>query len=259
VASSFLASLYVAAAVFGSCVYRRFSPSLLDSIGDASSEGFAKRLQQAVDKPWDLSVEKTKVPPGLRLVMGDVDCGSSTPGMVRKVLAWRKENPQAAKQQWDTIEELNKGLIKLLANAERLSQDSPQGYAQALRSINEPSAKGTNVETLLAISGQLGKIRRHIREMGKAAGVAIEPPAQTMLLDSATSATEGVLGGVVPGAGGYDAVVFLTTEDTVESLSSFLEKYAFGGAGEGEGKVRALGAREEHEGVRKENVPDYGV
>ncbi len=44
-----------------------------------------------------------------------------------------------------------------------------------------------------------------MRTMGDVAHVPLEPPPQTRLLDS-TAAIPGVLGGGVPGAGGYDAV-----------------------------------------------------
>ena len=44
--------------------------------------------------------------------------------------------------------------------------------------------------------------------------VPIEPPSQTRLLD-ACSACPGVLGGGVPGAGGFDAVFFLVIDTPV--------------------------------------------
>ncbi|KAF8252336.1 phosphomevalonate kinase [Wilcoxina mikolae CBS 423.85] len=247
----------VAAAVFGSCVYHRFSPAILEIVGDAGSAGFAGRLQEAVDKTWDFKVEKTRVPPGLRLLMGDVDCGSSTPGMVRKVLAWRKEDSEAAKAQWDTIEDLNKGLIDLLADARKLSERSPGEYLEALNNINNESSVISEGSTLLQnISAQISKIRANIRAMGEAADVPIEPPAQTKLLDSAVASTKGVLGAMVPGAGGYDAVVFLMVdrEDVVENLKRFLKKYKFEGEGDGKGTVEALETREEHKGIRNEEI-----
>jgi phosphomevalonate kinase len=251
----------VAAAVFGSCVYHRFSPAILETVGDAGSAGFTGRLQEAVDKTWDINVEKTRIPPGLRLLMGDVDCGSSTPGMVRKVLAWRKEDCKAGKAQWDTIEDLNKGLIDLLIDAKKLSERSPEEYLEALNNVDNESSAISESSTLLQnISTQISKIRANIKAMGEAAGVPIEPPLQTKLLDNAIAGTKGVLGAMVPGAGGYDAVVFLMVdrEDVVENLKRFLKKYKFDakGDGKGDGKriVKALETREEPKGVRKEDI-----
>lgn len=47
---------------------------------------------------------------------------------------------------------------------------------------------------------------RPCRSMGEAAGVPLEPPPQTALVDSLLSASDRVLAAGVPGAGGYDAV-----------------------------------------------------
>jgi phosphomevalonate kinase len=46
----------VAAAVYGTCIYRRFSPSILSSLGDPGSPGFSTRVRNVVDddeKRWD--------------------------------------------------------------------------------------------------------------------------------------------------------------------------------------------------------------
>jgi len=251
----------VAAAVFGSCVYHRFSPAILEAVDG----GDAARLAAVVDKPWDLRVRKTRVPPGLRLLMGDVDCGSSTPGMVRAVRGWRKENAAQAKAEWDAIQALNKGLIGLLADAERRAEVAPAEYLQALNEISSGDGDGAGTvsesSTLLRnIAEQIAVIREKIRAVGVAAGVPIEPEEQTRLLDSAVKATKGVLGGVVPGAGGYDAVAFLMAdrEDTVESLKAYLKGYEFRREDGGRGTVVALETREEHEGIRKEDIAAYG-
>jgi phosphomevalonate kinase len=39
----------VAAAVYGSCVYRRFSPSILEGLGNLGVEGFSTRLRRIVE------------------------------------------------------------------------------------------------------------------------------------------------------------------------------------------------------------------
>jgi len=54
-------------------------------------------------------------------------------------------------------------------------------------------------------------VREKMREMGKLAGVPIEPQEQTELLDACVSGA-GVIGGGVPGAGGYDAIWLLVFE-----------------------------------------------
>jgi len=173
-----------------------------------------------------MGIEKTKIPKGVRVVMGDVDCGSSTPGMVKKVLAWRENEKEAAGKQWDELERVNRGLIDLLA---QLSEGNHDGVRE-----------------------QILGIRKNIRAMGGAAGVPIEPEEQTRLLDAVSTGVPGVLGGVVPGAGGYDAVAFIIKDDdeTVTALKEFLAKWDAG-------KVKALETREEQEGVRVEQVKQY--
>ena len=216
----------VAAAVFGSCVYHRFSPSTLQALPETNAPGFSQELREAVDSSWDMRIEKTKIPKGVRVVMGDVDCGSSTPGMVKKVLAWRESEKEAAGNQWDELERVNRGLIDLLA---QLSEGSHDGVRK-----------------------QILDIRKNIRAMGGATDVPIEPEEQTKLLDAVSTGVPGVLGGVVPGAGGYDAVAFIIKDDeeTVTALKEFL-------AGWGDRKVKALETREEQEGVREEQVEQY--
>ena len=216
----------MAAAVFGSCVYHRFSPSILQALPETNAPGFSQELREAVDSSWDMRIEKTKIPKGVRVVMGDVDCGSSTPGMVKKVLAWRESEKEAAGKQWDELERVNRGLMDLLA---QLSDGSHDGVRK-----------------------QILDIRKNIRAMGGATGVPIEPEEQTKLLDAASTDVPGVLGGVVPGAGGYDAVAFVIKDDeeTVTALKEFL-------AGWGDRKVKALETREEQEGVRAEQVEQY--
>ncbi|EOD43700.1 Phosphomevalonate kinase eukaryotic [Neofusicoccum parvum] len=178
----------VASAVFGSCLYRRFSPSLLSAHGEPSAAGFADALRNLVDqtepsRKWDTVITKSaiKVPDGIRLVMCDVDCGSQTPGMVKQVLAWREEKAGEANVLWAELQKSNEALAAELVE---LSESKSRDYGK--------------------LKGCIAEIRRLIREMSRQSGVPIEPAEQTALLD-ACSQVPGVIGGVVPGAGGYDA------------------------------------------------------
>lgn len=251
----------VAAAVFGSCVYRRFSPGILEEVPDATFGGFARRLKEVVEGPWDLQVSKTRVPKGIRVVMGDVDCGSSTPGMVKAVLGWRGANPVEAKLVWDGLEALNRGLIDMLEELRLCAEEDETAYEDALTTVRVQGWQGVeaggnkSLGMLRRIGEQIGRIRVVIRAMGEAAGVPIEPVEQTKLLDAVEGKIKGVLGGVVPGAGGYDAVAFLLVdhEETLGELREALAGWE-GGAG---GRVKALETREEQEGVRREKLEGY--
>lgn len=220
----------VAAAVWGSCLYRRFSPSVLAGLGEVGSRAFASRLEALVhNEPqvWDVDIAKEGVnlPAGVAVRMCDVDCGSQTVGMVKQVLKWREDNAESAKKLWDELQKRNEGLAAVLRD-------------------------GRNHDIRAAVAG----IRELVRQMGTESGVPIEPKSQTELLD-ALEGVEGVYGGVVPGAGGFDALALLVEDDqaTTNRLEEFLAKWSK----EKGGQVSLLGVKGEMEGVRMESLQDY--
>lgn len=229
----------IASAVFGSCLYKRFSPSLLGNLPQPSSPGFATQLRSLVEGPtWDTEIQKAaiKMPEGLRLVMCDVDCGSETPGMVKKVLAWRAQKPEEAEKIW---KELQRGNEALAAELTRLATE----------------VQGDNASKHDTLRKIIDGNRALIRDMGEKSGVPIEPPQQTRLLDYC-SKLDGVFGGVVPGAGGFDAIVLLVEdkEAIIESLKTSLAEYK---DPEAIGRVGVIGVREEMVGVREEELSLY--
>ncbi|KAM0340487.1 hypothetical protein ACHAPU_010475 [Fusarium lateritium] len=219
----------VATAVYGSCRYRRFSPETLSKVPEPGAAGFADALVKLVDgeSAWDVEVLKDAVtmPKGLVLRMCDVDCGSKTVGMVKKVLAWKAANPEESKKLWDELQKRNEELIATL-----------------------------NAGDVAQLPGKITAVREMIRQMGSASEVPIEPESQTELLD-ALNTVEGVYGGVVPGAGGYDALALLMKDDdeTKQQVEAFLGKWAK----EKGTKVKLLGVKGEMEGVRSENLDVY--
>lgn len=216
----------VAAAVYGTCVYRRFSPSILNALGEVGSVDFSKRVLDVVEEKdggaWDTEVVKgtAQIPQGMTLLMCDVDCGSQTVGMVKKVLEWRKQDASGSKSLWDNLQTENDNLAAKLAS--RHEQEMSKAF---------------------------GNIRALIRDMGVKSGVPIEPTEQTELLD-ALSRLEGVVGGVVPGAGGYDAVALLVKDDegTIAEVKTFLADWSK----QKSSNVKLLNVKGEMEGVRVE-------
>jgi phosphomevalonate kinase len=235
----------VAAAVYGSCLYRRFTPSVLEAVGEAESDGFGERLHRCVedlaDIKWDVEVygDRVKVPEGLLLVLCDVDCGSETPSMVRKMLAWRKEKPEEASVLWTSLqmgqEELCKELDKV---GNLLSQDSRS-------------------DTYDALGDTISTIRSLVREMSVKSGVPVEPEVITELLDYCSSIGS-VVGGMAPGAGGYDAVALLVRNDgqAVDELQRRLQGWKSSKAGAQIGQVSLLDVKQDNEGVRVEDAGD---
>ncbi|KAJ2905469.1 phosphomevalonate kinase [Zalerion maritima] len=190
----------VAAAVYGSCLYKRFSSSTIAQIPSPGNPGFGTSVYDTVTAGWDTEIKKgegTGLRAGFVMRMADVDCGSSTVSMVKNVMMWRKEHPEASTQLWVSLQAANDILGKAIESD--------------LYSESEVRAAFLNTRALL-------------REMGDAAGVPIEPQSQKELLD-AVSHKDGVLGGVVPGAGGYDAIALLVkdNEETKHNLEAFFE------------------------------------
>lgn len=237
----------IASAVYGSCLYRRFSPSLLSSLPSPSNASFASELRDLVEgDAWDTEIAKAaiKMPKGLRLVMCDVDCGSQTPGMVKQVLKWREENKKDAGELWDALQ---KGNEDFAAELTRLATTTSQN--------DDASTQYAKLRDIIAANRTL------IKRMSLASGVPIEPPQQTALLDSCSS-IPGVVGGVVPGAGGYDAVVLLVEdrEGVLGELKTALKDWKVEGEAEDGvtiGKVGILGVREDMVGVRSEDPGSY--
>jgi len=237
----------VASAVYGGCLYRRFSPSILTGHVEPGKRGFAQQLKDLVEEtgrvgPWDTVIMKdsVKVPKGLRLVMCDVSCGSQTPGMVKKVLAWRAEQGLVAEQVWEDLHASNQALVEGL---KALAESGDSDYTH-LRSC-------------------IYNVRKILRNMSQMSGVPIEPDAQTRLLD-ACSELPGVVGGVVPGAGGYDAVALLVEDrkEVIDGLEQLLRDYKVEGPTEAAGsiaKVSLLGVREDMVGTRTESTNIYGT
>lgn len=199
------------------------------------SEGFAERLRRIVEDTdpihkWDATIAKgaVSIPEGLMLAMCDVDCGSQTVGMVKKVLQWRGEDPDGAKALWDQLQAENELLAEVLL-------------------------AGTVVE----LRNVIGKIRTRLQELSVRCGVPIEPAEQTALLDALTDGVEGVWGGVVPGAGGYDAVVLLANDD--EETRDRIRGLVATWSKERGSRVRLLDVRGAMEGVKIEDRVDYGV
>ncbi|KFY78711.1 hypothetical protein V499_02183 [Pseudogymnoascus sp. VKM F-103] len=146
--------------------------------------------------------------------------------MVKSVLAWRGKEVDDAGRIWTSLQTSNEELARALSGGEEAE-----------------------------IRKAFAAIRALIREMGEKSGVPIEPAAQTALLDK-LGEVEGVVGGVVPGAGGHDAVALLIREgdETLERVKKALEEWT----AKGEGKVKLLGVKGEMEGVRVEKDFEYG-
>jgi phosphomevalonate kinase len=51
-------------------------------------------IKKIVDLDWDSKKVPFKLPPGLKMVLGEIRKGSNTPKMVAKLLEWKEMNPK---------------------------------------------------------------------------------------------------------------------------------------------------------------------
>ncbi|KAF5370682.1 hypothetical protein D9758_001804 [Tetrapyrgos nigripes] len=212
----------VSAAVFGSHIYTRFDPSVLQDLMKDTHPTSIFPVVSHTNKAWNYQIGAFQLPPMTRIMLADVDAGSDTPSLVGKVLAWRKEKKEEAEELWKTIDHLNQSLASTLLLLSSLHAKDPESYGKAVRWISslqavQWTADPSVVEDIPAVSvfyeahKITQSIRANMRKMGVEAGVPIEPEEQTRLLDACVSQA-GVIGGGVPGAGGYDAVWLLVCE-----------------------------------------------
>ncbi len=164
-----------------------------------ATEGLATGEDHQVPKPAPL-----QLPPGLDLLLADVDAGSNTPSLVSKVLAWRKEKPEWAKQLYNVIASSNQNLADNLLRLRLLHASDASAYEKhvnmaatqlstewdaILKSLpNDTDAEHessvvdlsvthrTVLQALVDVRNSLRSIRAGMRELGQRAGVPIEPP-----------------------------------------------------------------------------------
>ncbi|KAG8834248.1 phosphomevalonate kinase [Serendipita sp. 399] len=227
----------VSSAIFGSHIYTRFDPKVIQPLME-SATGDTSLLPTISpnNSAWTSRVQSFRLPPLTRLLLADVDAGSDSPSMASKVLKWRKENSEAALEYWTNLDEANMTVSQALLKLAESYQSHPDEYLQALKTIVlRPAVEwhtltGKN-KVVVDLIQQFGKtyhaieaskstvVRQKMKRMGELAGVPIEPDEQTRLLDSCVG-LPGVIGGGVPGAGGYDAIWLLVIELDDDSVGS---------------------------------------
>ncbi|KAG7449525.1 phosphomevalonate kinase [Guyanagaster necrorhizus] len=214
----------VSSAVFGSHIYTRFAPDVLnDLMSDDSTSTPLLPVLSPLNDAWNYRVQPFQLPPLTRIMLADVDAGSDTPSLVGKVLKWRNQDSERANTLWTALDQLNQSLAQTLIQISNLYTKDPQSYESAVKYISSlnhfqwlanpdaPPEEMPVISTFYAAHTISESIREKMREMGSLADVPIEPEEQTTLLDTCISQA-GVIGGGVPGAGGYDAVWLLVLD-----------------------------------------------
>ncbi|PON62949.1 Phosphomevalonate kinase, ERG [Trema orientale] len=216
----------VSSAVYGSHRYVRFSPEVISSAQVAVKGAPLQEVVLEILKgKWDHERTKFSLPPLMTLLLGEPGSGgSSTPSMVGAVKKWQKSDPQKAQDTWTKLSEANSALEAQLNTLCKLAEEHWDEYENVINSCSSlkpekwmehttQQIQQVITKALLGARDAMLQIRDHMRQMGEAAGVPIEPNSQTQLLD-ATMNMEGVLLAGVPGAGGFDAVFAVALGDS---------------------------------------------
>lgn len=244
----------VASATFGSIIYQRFSPQLINTLLESKSETLSKLLYLVDEQEWSMKHDLCGMPPGICLLMGDVMGGSETPKLVTKVQNWRKEKPEYSNKVWTELDASNMRLVKALQSLNDLYKSDNEKYNHILTELNMNSGdsimSNSSSNELKEIVESIISIRKYLKIMTHETGAEIEPDEQTELLDNVRTIT-GVLGGVVPGAGGYDAICALVASSTVQDIiSTTAVDHRFD-------TVRWMDLNEQKDGLIEESYSDF--
>ncbi|MCO5565910.1 hypothetical protein L7F22_019585 [Adiantum nelumboides] len=160
-----------------------------------------------------------ELPPFVEMMLADVDAGSNTPSMVGKILEWRKSNPEWAKQMWTILAAGNQTLADgLLALRLAHAQNSAE-YLQDVQLASQHFSKdwdklvkekpSTTLTLLIEVRNAMRSIQGGMRALGRQADVPVEPDEMGNVIKATIDGAHAVVGGGVPGAGGYDALFVL--------------------------------------------------
>ncbi|MBI2445912.1 hypothetical protein HYV43_05990 [Candidatus Micrarchaeota archaeon] len=180
----------VAASVFGSQEYERYSPERVD--------GFPK----SAEKPWDYFIRPLEVPGFFHLALATFPQEStSTVSMTRLTGAWKKAHP---KPYAELMHDLNDANVDAIAYLEQLHTEKTEENLGLFKDFFE--------------SG-----RALTRQLGEQSGAPIEPADVRELIYQ--SLQNGAFVCKSPGAGGKDNLVALClTEKDAEKVKAFWKR-----------------------------------
>jgi len=199
----------VSTAVFGSQIYTRFDPQVLQPLmTDTIATQPLLSILSPSNKAWTYKVQEFGLPPLTRMMLADVDAGSDTPSFVGRVLKWRKEKPEEAAENWNALSRANQSLCAALKRLTDLYSKDRVAYETAVKRCaklphtewrtDDPNSFQEVEKTLVQVHEITEEIRSGMRQMSELSDTPIEPEKQTALLDACV-AQAGVLGGGVPG------------------------------------------------------------
>ncbi|EPQ28965.1 uncharacterized protein PFL1_03255 [Pseudozyma flocculosa PF-1] len=210
-------------------------PTAVEGLVSSSSATSQSHGGATLPSPAPLSL-----PPGFDMVLADVDAGSNTPSLVSKVLAWRAAKPAWAGQLYAVLASSNASLADHFLNLRLMHDADPEVYDGVLAQCSgtlaaewdallraTPGPDGGQhqeedggeeevevtphavLSVLIEVRNTLRAIRAGMRELGTRSGAPVEPVEMGRLIHRVAENVRGIVGGGVPGAGGYDALYLL--------------------------------------------------
>lgn len=237
----------VSSASYGSHVYQRFPKTLLSGLlqelettqGNTISKGMAQSLRKLVEE----STEEYKWTGGvvkplswntdlLQIMLADVSGGSESPSMARKILEWKASSNDIS--CWNNLLKYNDQVVEITDKiSETLKGTDPNNISKIAEDVGTVKFEEYTRESgpeivsyLCDLRSTLVETRKNLKRMGDLAGVPVEPDEQSALAD-ATMTLPGVVASLVPGAGGYDAlvVVYVNTSTVRDNICNLWTNY----------------------------------
>jgi len=189
----------------------------------------------------------------LNIMLADVSGGSESPSMARKILSWKATSDDIS--CWTNLATLNQGVVGICEDIVRAlpANATTTSIAEMTKVLSQYKLDAGNGEEwihksksnsngndddkvdeatqnvgnhLCRLRKTLLETRRNLKQMGELSSVPVEPEEQTQLAD-ATMELPGVVASLVPGAGGYDAlvVVYVNTPDVRDKICNLWTNY----------------------------------
>ncbi|EGG15071.1 hypothetical protein DFA_09894 [Cavenderia fasciculata] len=190
----------ISSAVYGSQIYRRFSPSLIQSILNLYDENKLPTSNQLLKSilpkdykfngkliksdglvDWDNENKPMALPPKLELLLADVSIGSNTPVMVKKILEWRKSNPEQSLALWTQLDNNNTQVKNSFEQLHQLYANNQQSYNETIDKYSQLAQSewkqddGSVAKQLCLLRSAITQVRTLMRQMGDIAQVPLEP------------------------------------------------------------------------------------
>ena len=218
-----------AAAASGKIVSKDMAEVLQKLVEETSSE---YKWTGGVLKPLSWSTDL------LQIMLADVSGGSESPSMARKILNWKSSSDDIS--CWNNLLQFNQQVVDItdkIANfIKGLDATSIAKMAvtfseiklgeEGASSSNNAQESTTALSLLVELRKALVETRKNLKNMGELADVPVEPDEQTELAN-ATMDLPGVVASLIPGAGGYDAlvVVYVNTAKVRDSICDLWTNY----------------------------------